>query len=85
MTDASMTESLDFIERLAEAHCTNCFSIIPRIGVNPEIVRETELVTRTKLNLNPLDLNHTIKSRKTRQKDALKCRVNFYGRRIREH
>lgn len=43
-----MTESLDFIEPLTDADCTDCLSIIPRIGVRPETARETELMARPK-------------------------------------
>ena len=80
MIDAPMTESLDIIEPLTDADCTDCSSIIPRIGVRPEIVRETELMTRPKTDLelmtrpktdlDPLDLNSTIKTRKTESNDA---------------
>ena len=63
--DASMTESLDIIEPLTDADCTDCSSIIPRIGVWPETVRETELMTRPKTDLDPLDSNQTIKTLKT--------------------
>ena len=64
-----MTDSLDNIETLTDADCTDCSSIIPRIGVWPETVRETELVTRPKTALDPLDSDRTIKTLKIESND----------------
>ncbi len=57
MTDVSMTQPLDFNEALTDADCTDCSSIIPRIGVRAETVPETELMTRPKTDLDSLDFN----------------------------
>ena len=66
-----MMESFDVSElSTIEPDSADCSSIIPRIGVWPETVRETELMTRPKTKLDRLDSNQTFKTFETDLHDA---------------